>query len=190
MTRTPKPGNRLLPKTPHGKIHAVTESGLVYACAPEVRITTSITDPDGTIAVAMWEGAGRNVCYIPISDLDPSTYVFSGGINETIESHVNANDLDPSTYVFSDEINDSRTVIDSITPNDLGKLVRVSGKEKSITGYLVDIHASMNPLHVGASYPVSPYSATEICLRSVSHYMDTTTVRIYPDDQIEFLDEE
>lgn len=168
MTRLPKPGDRLLPSTPGGMIRAVSEDGHIYAFAPEVRITMDIQNPGG-IAVAMWECIERNVCYIPITDLDPST------------------------YVFSDEISDSRqtsTVIDSITPNDLGKLVRVSGKEKMITGYLVDIQASMDPIHAGASHPVLPYSVTEICLRSVSHYKDTTTVRIYSDDQIEFLDED
>lgn len=168
MNRTPQPGNRLIPKPPYDNIHAVTDSGLVYAYAPEVRITTSASYPGG-VAVAMWEGAGSHVCYIPVSDLDPDT------------------------YVFSDYTSDSRpasTVLDTVTPDDIGKLVRVSGEEKSITGYIVGIHVSMNPINAGASHPVLLDPVTELCLRSASHYKDTTTVRIYSDDQIEFLDED
>lgn len=90
MTRTPKPGDRLLPKIPTESIVAriITESDEIYLTASEVRVVVHSGYPKGT-AVAMWYGVEQNVCFVDVSDLAKSTYVFADEFDEITTSDVN-----------------------------------------------------------------------------------------------------
>lgn len=90
MTRIPKPGDRLLPKYPTGSIVAricTTDSADLIFTASEVRITTYSGNPDG-MAVAMWAGSEKNVCYVEIPALDEDSYVFADEFDEIITSDI------------------------------------------------------------------------------------------------------
>lgn len=91
MTRTPKPGDRLLPKIPTESIVAriITESDEIYLTASEVRVVAMHSDnPEGT-AVAMWYGVEENACFVDASCLEKSTYVFADEFDEITTSDVN-----------------------------------------------------------------------------------------------------
>lgn len=84
MTRIPKPGDRLLPKYPTGSIVAricTTDPTDLIFTASEVRITTYRDNPEG-VAVAMWAGSEKNVCYVEIPALDEDSYVFADEFDE------------------------------------------------------------------------------------------------------------
>lgn len=108
MTRTPAPGDILLPRNPDGKIHAIhhdTNEKIAEADMAKVVINCG-----STMAVAMWDPVDSedyNMCYASIKQLDHSTYVFR---DEVVEEYVyDFSTVKPGDFVWiTKNFNDGR----------------------------------------------------------------------------------